>query len=110
MVKSIPSQLLIHTIEYEAFAGNDGWDDTWAEPITIKNVRVEPTSRLQRSNNSEGAQISHVVFVDRVNSSHFPVFTIQSRVIFEGVSREVIDVKPFYTFDTVPHHYEIELG
>lgn len=109
MVRAIPKKLLIHSIEYEAFSGNDGWGDTWDEPITINNVRVNPVSSLNRSGNSEGEQVNHVVFVDRKHSSHFPVFTIRSRITFNGVPREVVDVKPFYGFDSTPHHYEIEV-
>ena len=110
-VKAIPKRLLIHTIEYEEFAGSGAWDDEFAEPITIRGVRVEPISRLSRSRDSEGEQVSHIVFVDRINSSAFPDFKIRSRIKFRGVSREVVDVKPFHAFDTSgPHHYEIELN
>lgn len=108
-IKSIPKRLLIHSIEYEEFIGSGTWDDEFAEPITIKNVRVEPVSRLNRSGESEGEQVSHVVFVDRMHSSSFPEFKVRSRITFRGVNREVVDVKPFYAFDDKPHHYEIEL-
>lgn len=108
-IKSIPKRLLIHSIEYEEFIGSGTWDDEFAEPITINNVRVESVSRLNRTGDSEGEQVSHVVFVDRRHSSSFPSFKIRSRIKFQGVSREVVDVKPFYGFDSEPHHYEIEL-
>src|SRR5690625_3685037 len=109
-IKAIPKMLLIHKIEYEHHAGDDGWDDTWDEPYTINRVRVEPASRLQRGGNSEGEQVSHVVIVDRKYSSHFPDFKIKSRITFNGVRREVVDVKPFYGFGPEIHHYEIELN
>lgn len=109
MVKAIPSKLLIHSIEYEHYTGNDGWDDTWDEPITINNVRVEPVSQISRSSNAEGEQASHVVVVDRVHSSVFPDFAIKSRITFNGDPREVVDVKPFYGFGSKPHHYEVSL-
>lgn len=108
-IKSIPKRLLIHTIEYEEFIGSGTWDDEFAEPITITGVRVEPVSRLNRSGESEGEQVSHVVFVDRMHSSSFPEFKVRSRITFRGVSREVVGVKPFFAFDSEPHHYEIEL-
>lgn len=108
-VKQIPKQLLIHSIDYEHYTGNDGWDDTWDDAITIENVRVEPVTAIKRSSNAEGDEANHVVFVDRVNSSAFPDFAIKSRIIFDGVSREVVDVKPFYAFGSEPHHYEVSL-
>lgn len=108
-IKSIPKRLLIHSIEYEEFLGDDGWDDSFADPITINNVRVNPVSKLSRSNDSEGEQVNHVVFVDRKNSSHFPSFKIKSRITFNDITREVVDVKPYYAFDSEPHFYEIEL-
>lgn len=108
-IKAIPKRLLIHSIEYEEFAGSGTWDDEFLEPITITGVRVEPVSRLNRSGDSEGEQVSHIVFVDREHSSSFPEFKVRSRITFRGVSREVVDVKPFYTTNSEPHHYEIEL-
>lgn len=109
-VKPIPKQLLIHSIKYKHYMGNDGWDDTWDDSTTINNVRVEPVSQLNRSSNAEGEQASHVVIVDRVNSSAFPDFAIKSRITFNGGDpREVVDVKPFYGFESSPHHYEIEV-
>lgn len=109
-IRAIPRRLLIHSVEYEEYAGSGTWEDEFSEPITIRGVRVEPVSRLNRSSDSEGEQVSHIVFVDRVNSSAFPDFKIRSRITFRGVSREVIDVKPFHAFDTKgPHHYEVEL-
>jgi|SRR5690554_3600435 len=108
-IKSIPKRLLIHTIEYEEFIGSGTWDDEFAEPITINNVRVEPVSRLNRTGDSEGEQVSHIVFIDRQHSTPIPDFKIRSRITFRGVSREVVGVKPFYGFDSEPHHYEIEL-
>lgn len=109
MINQIPLKLLIHSIDYEHYAGNDGWDDTWESPIKINNVRVEPVSQIKRSSNAEGEQVSHVVVVDKVNSSAFPDFTIKSRITFSGAPREVVDVKPFYGFESTPHHYEIEV-
>lgn len=110
VIKAIPKRLLIHTIEYEEFVGSGTWDDEFASPITITGVRVEPVSRLNRSRDSEGEEVSHVVFVDRLHSSAFPDFKIRSRITFMDVSREIVDVKPFHDFDTnAPHHYEVEL-
>ncbi|SEP56899.1 Minor capsid protein [Virgibacillus subterraneus] len=109
-VKPIPRSLLIHEVEYEEYAGSDGWDGGYNPSLTIKNVRVEPVSRLNRSSNSEGVSVSHVVVVDKQHSSIYPPFKVQSRITFEGRSYEIIDAKPFYAFGDVPHHYELELA
>jgi len=109
MVRPIPKRLLIHSIKYEEYTGDDGWDVSFADPITIDNVRVNQVSKLNRSNDSEGEQVNHVVFIDRKNSSHFPTFKIRSQITFNDITREVVDVKPYYAFDSEPHFYEIEL-
>jgi len=109
MVKQIPKKLLIHSIEHERLINDDGWDPEYEEPVTIKNVRVEATSRLQRGSDSQGEVVSHVVFVDRKHSSQFPNFNVGDRVTFNEISREVVDVKSFYAFGREIHHYELEL-
>ncbi len=108
-VRAIPRHLLIHTIEYSEFEGNDGWNDTFAPYYDINRVRVVPVSRLKRSSNSEGEEVSHVVIVDKVNSSAFPDFKIKSKIKFQGIEREVVDVKAHYAFGSEPHNYEVEL-
>lgn len=109
-IKAIPKMLLIHSIDYEKQIESDGWDATYDDPYTISKVRVEPASSLQRGSDSVGQSASHVVLVDRVNSSHFPDFKPGDRVTFNDIRREVVDVKAHYAFGPKIHHYELELN
>jgi Minor capsid protein len=109
-VRQIPKRLLIHTIEYSEIEGSNGWDDSFKAPIIIKNVRVSPSFSVNRTANSEGQTISHVVFVDRVHSSIFPKFKKKSKIKWEGETYELSEVKPYYDFNDEPHHYELELS
>ncbi|MFS0749528.1 putative minor capsid protein [Oceanobacillus sp. 1P07AA] len=109
VISPIPKHLLPHTIQYKAYEGSSGWDGTHAPPLKIEHVRVTPVSKLKRTANSEGEEVNHVVLVDRVNSSAFPTFKIRSEIEFNGVNREVVDVKPHYASGSEPHHYELEL-
>jgi hypothetical protein len=108
-IKPLPKNLLIHTIEYKEMVSNNGWDNSFAEPITIEFTRVEPKTNLKRSNDSVSKDCSHVVFVDRENSSVFPKFKEESRIVFNGDEFELSEVKPFYDVKEEPHHYELGL-
>ena len=109
-IKPIPVNLLIHTVSYEENSGvSDGWDDSYNVPIDIQFVRVEPIKSYNRSSNSEGKTAQHTVFIDRVNSSPYLDFKVNSRITFKGKSYEVTEVKPLYDLDDIPHHYELGL-
>jgi hypothetical protein len=109
MAKPIPIHLLIHTIQYAEKSGNNGWDDTFHDPIQIEKVRVEPAVNLRRSSTKVSTEAQHMVFVDRTNSTPYPEFKQGSNVIWKGVEYELSAVKPYYDTDDVPHHYELEL-
>lgn len=105
-IKPIPRRLLTDTIVYQPFVENDGWNDAFGEEQTINNVRKEPVSSINRTSNSEGQQANDVVFIDRVNSSYFPV-NAKAKDRIDG--REVVRVKVLKALDSEPHHLEIEL-
>jgi hypothetical protein len=107
--KPIPKKLLIHSIEYMEIAGNDGWDTSFNVPIPIDYTRVEPKTNLKRSTDSVSKDCSHVVFVDRSNSSVFPKFKEGSKIRFNEDDYELAEVKPFYDTEPEPHHYELGL-
>lgn len=109
-IRPIPKKLLIHTINYLELAANNGWDNSFSEAITIDFVRVEPASSVQRTATSEGSDIKHILFVDRVHSSRFPDFKEKSKIVWNGQTFELKQIKPHYDFGVIPHHYELGLS
>ena len=105
-INPIPNHLLIDSIVYKPLISNDGWNDEFGEERTIDNVRVVPTSSLNRTANSEGKQANDTVFIDYVNSSYFPE---DAKVGDRINDREVIRVKVLKAFAEHPHHLEIEV-
>lgn len=107
IIKPIPKKLLTDTVVYKPMSSDqgDGWDDAPGQEQTIERVRVEPTSSMNRTSNSEGKQGNDIVFIDRVNSSYFPKDVKAGDRIDD---REVIRVKVLKTFNKI-HHLEIEL-
>lgn len=105
-IKPIPKRLLTDSIIYKPFVKNNGWDDVFGDEQPIDRVRIEPVSSVNRTANSEGQQANDVVFIDRVNSSYFPVdVKVKDRIN----DREVVRVEVLKAFDSNPHHLEIEL-
>ncbi|GAA5417924.1 hypothetical protein Pryu01_03002 [Paraliobacillus ryukyuensis] len=110
-IKPIPKKVLVHEVIYISSQPEegDGWNDGRSEPKTISNVRVEPTTSMNRSSDSQGVQANHVLFIDRVNSSLFPSVKAGDKFIFNDVEREASSVKGISTFSDEFHHLEIEL-
>ena len=70
-VKPIPKNLLIHSVEYREYIQDDRWGDRFADPVTLRFVRVEPASDLQRDATKESMPSEAVLFIDRVHSNPF---------------------------------------
>lgn len=108
-VRPIPRSLLIHSIEYKEVTEGDGWDDSYKDPLTIYNVRVNPVKSLSRNSESISSNAKHIVLVDRLFSSAFPDFVEKSLITWNGNDYELVKVNPFYDTRKAPHHYELEL-
>jgi len=109
MIRPIPKRLLIHSVTYEEYKEDDGYGDSFADPIEIKNVRVEPKSAIARSNIREDIEGSTLLFLDRRHSSPFLRPVERSRITFNGRRYEVSSVDEFYADSDVVHHLEVTL-
>ncbi|MGM0816045.1 MAG: putative minor capsid protein [Bacillota bacterium] len=114
MAKPIPLKLLFHSVVYREYkGGNDGWDGSpgsYAEPITIENIRVEPITVIARNNVRDDTEGQSVVFIDRANSKPFLNPVERSKMSFDGIDYEVNNVKAYYDENPhKPHHYEVIL-
>lgn len=106
-IEPIPEELLIHEVTYEEFLGDTTFGKKWAPPIAITNVRIEPQSNLVATINGESIDVSSMLFIDAVNSSHKTELKKGSRVKFGQDNLTVVECKPYYAFDpNTPHHYE----
>ena len=109
MVKPIPRRLLIHSVTYEEYAGNDGWGETYLSPVTLENVLVQPVSNISRSNIAEEKRYRAILFFDMTHSTPKVTFKEKSRVTFNGETMIVQKVNTLYALSTTPHHIEVEL-
>lgn len=109
MIRPIPLSLLIHSVTYEEYVGNDGWGETYLPPVTLENVLVQPTSNINRSNIAEEKQYKAILFFDMTHSSPKVTFKEKSRVAFNGETMTVQKVNTLYALSTTPHHIEVEL-
>lgn len=110
IIRPINKKLLPHSIEYKAFVSNDGWNDAYADPVTIEYVRLGKASSLNRSSNSEGVKASHELIIDRVNSSVYPDVNAKDLFVVNGQEKEVTNVIEATAFGPQSHHLEIELA
>jgi Minor capsid protein len=112
VVRPIPLPLLIHTVEYRECIDNERWGETFADPITIERVRLEPIASYRRKTGErqrEKPNESYVLFFDMTHSRPLVNFKEKSKIIFQGKEYSVIRVSKFYAFDTTPHHIEVML-
>lgn len=108
-IHPIPLELLIHDIVYMSVGESDGWNDSYVEPIPILRVRIDSIQRKERSSNSTGQTSELTLLLDRSNSSQFIELKVGSKIVYKTEEYEIVEVSPFYDFDTTPHHYEIGL-
>ena len=108
-IRPIPKNLLIHTVEYREYQYDERWGDSFAEPVTLEFVRVEPATAMNRNAIREEITAQHVLFIDRAHSKPFVQMKEKDRVTFQGQEYEVHRVNPHYAFGPDPHHLEVEL-
>lgn len=110
MLKPIPLKLLIHSATYEEFIESQRYEETFKQPITLKNIRMNFETSLNRASDSATESIKATMFFDLVNSKATGPFEFKekSKVTFEGQQMQVQKVSPFYSNKI--HHYEVELS
>lgn len=108
MIDPIPSNLLIHEVQYEEYDGLGRYGDDFKPPITLRKVRVEMTSGFMISGTEERRTYNALLFFDAVHSKPTDVvFKKKSKVTYNGETMVVSKVNPVYAFDL--HHFEVEL-
>lgn len=107
MVAPIPKGLLIHTVTYEEMVKSE-WGDSFAAPVTIENVRIEPKNTLSRNGTGSTITSDTLLFWDSVHSTPC-AFVGDSKITFNGRVMIVSSVADFYCENNL-HHSEVRLA
>ena len=110
MVK-IPRWARPHTVTYKKRTGTDiHQKSTYADPVTIQYVRMEPTSKIVLSKDNTQVQLASVLFYDCQDSLPTGItFSALDVITFNGHDYTVIEPDPLYALSSTPHHYEVGL-
>ena len=110
-VKPLPKRWLIHSIEYESYAGKDDWGKpTYSPSVAINHVRFDDTSVFSRDTTQTKVLADAVIFVDAVNSSPVPDFKEESRITFNGRELTLKKIVPCYhPTENKVRHWELEV-
>ena len=104
----MPKAILIHSVQYEEYAGEGRYGKEYKDPITLRNVLIQPVSSISKTNIANTVAYNSMMFYDCTNS--FPEnvkFTKESLITFNGEEMVIGKVNPIYAFKL--HHYELEL-
>lgn len=108
MIRPMPKAILIHSVQYKEYIGEDRYGNSFKEPITLENVLIQPVSSIKRNNLGDSVSFNSLMFYDCTNSMPKNItFTKKSIITFNGEEMVVNKVNPIYTFSL--HHYELEL-
>lgn len=115
-VKSIaplPLSWLIHDVVYYKFLGegrHNEPDYDEANPIVIKNVRVDYADSSQLSGLSDDDKLEAVIYIDIKNSTNVPDdFVTRSKLTFKEHDYKIVKAIPLYGLDDTVHHWELEV-
>ena len=108
MVSAMPKAILIHSVQYKEYKGEGRYGKEYKEPITLKNVLIQPVSSINKSNDINTVAYNSLMFYDCTNSQPRNInFTKDSIIVFNDEEMRINKVNPIYTFKL--HHYELEL-
>ena len=109
IIKPIPKHLLRQEVTYEKYVEGDEWNGPqYEEPITLKHVRVQFSTDLNRNNNAENVTFQALMFYDLTHSLPKNVeFVENSRVTVDGREMYVKEIHPMHALKL--QHIEVVL-
>jgi hypothetical protein len=113
VIRTIPLSLLIHEVTYEEYLENERYGETYAQPVTLKKVRMEPVLSQQQRTSATVREQSidrYILFFDMTHSEPKVQFKEKSKVTFNDQTYIVSKVSEVYDFSTTPHHIEVMLA
>ena len=107
-IRPIPKRLLNHTVNRHKVAEKDRMGKVILDTgITIKHVRIEPSSKVIRDKSGAEIQLAATMFYDCRNSEPRNVqFAVDDIINFSGQCFSVQAVEPLYDNNRL-HHYEL---
>ena len=108
-IRSIPSRLLIHTIEYQEFKGEGTYGPEYEAPEKIGNVLVQMSTEIViDSTSGEEVQAKGVIYLDPVNTPNYKPLKVKSIVRFQGEQYMVQGRGSHFTVSPdTPHHTKV---
>lgn len=109
-MKPIPKALLIHTVDLQEVIGKDEWGkESLSDPVPLRYVRIEPSSRYVKDKDHNEIQLAAVLFFDCYNSRPKGQTFCDGQVLaFNGETYRIQLVEPLYDGHRL-HHYELGL-
>lgn len=108
-MKPIPLSALCHSVALLSGITTDRFqNETVGSETTIRNVRVSPSSKRISTKDNTQVTLSALLFVDMQHSKPIVSFSEADRIVFQGTSYRIVEIKPVYDFNQI-HHYEIGL-
>lgn len=108
-VRPIPKKLLPHTITVEVHESEGRYGETWAPPVVVKRVRVDPSNYITKNSSGSDTLAQSTLFIDAKNSEPAIVLTVDSKITFDNEVMHVNKVEPLYADSPNVHHWECEL-
>lgn len=108
-MKPIPKKILIHSAELKTVTKDEWQEETLTLVAVLKNIRIEPASKLVTDKQNRQTTLSAYLFYDCRNSNPKNVeFTHGQKVLFNNKEYTVETIEPLYDGNKL-HHYELGL-
>ena len=109
-MKAIPKALLIHSVVLQKTITKDRWGKPEENnEISLKYVRMEPSTKVVRDKNNAEVQLAATLFYDCKNSQPKEVvFAVDDLIIFNGEKHRIKVIESLYGRKKL-HHYELGL-
>lgn len=106
----MPKALLIHSAKLLEVSTENTWQsEETAEIATLKNIRIEPLSKLVTAKDNTQVTLTAVLFYDCKNSRPSGVsFKQGQKIIFNSIEYIVETIELLYDGQKL-HHYELGL-
>ena len=109
-MKPMPKALLIHSAKLLEVSTDNAWQsEETTEIATLKNIRIEPLSKLVTAKDNRQITLSVVLIYDCRNSRPKDVqFEQGQKIIWNGIEHTIETIEPLYDGGKL-HHYELGL-
>ena len=106
-----PIDFCIDSFVYKEYVGENNYSEPeYAQPIAIKNCRIDRSTAYTSTTSGKQLLYNAVVFCYEGMTTPLPTFKAKSVLYFDGQEHTVTDVIPIYeAYSTTIYSYEIEV-